>query len=121
MILYHFTSRHHVKGCFTEGIRLGVVPVNFGKLLPGYQWLTTSPEFGQSWNAMSSLPYDRCEFRLKIEVPKGLSRKVLVWLDVCKRLSDIHGDLNAFGDPENWRLFKGAIQPHWIKEIARKQ
>ena len=126
MILYHFTSPHHVEGCLREGLRLGHIPADVARgrrgLIPGYQWLTTNPEFAQSWCEYSSLPYDRAAYRITVDVPKEAEADALVWTEVCQRLAPKGWRiLNEFGDPDNWRLFRGIVRPEWMGEVLHKR
>lgn len=120
---YHFTSRHHVKKCLLEGLKYGSIPdINDNGevfLTDGYQWLTTSADFNQEWCKESSLPYDRTEYRLTIKIPKLRKNNLFQWLDICKT-NKLAKDLNSFGDPENWWLYKGVVMPQWIKKCNSK-
>ena len=117
-IYYHFTSSRHVEGCLSEGIKLGSIPYKIDRaigVLGGYQWLTVSPEFNQSWTVNSTLPYDRTGYRLTVKIPKLRKKNLINWLDYCARKrNDLAKDLNAYGDPENWWLYKGQIKPQYI-------
>lgn len=124
MKLYHFTSPVHIKGCLKEGITKGSIPLIIqGKiaLATGWQWLTSNPEFKQEWTngEYSTLPYDRTAFRLTVNIPKTAKDKLFRWMDVCKKLPIIK-EMNDFGDPENWWVFKGRIKPSWIKKVEGK-
>lgn len=115
--LYHFTSPVHLPGILKEGITKGVIPLSglpFPKFLTGYQWLTTNPNFKQSWNEGSTLPYDRNAYRLTIKIPNFHILKIKRWTQVCHKLTPLADDLNGFGDPENWRVFKGVVRLQWI-------
>jgi hypothetical protein len=123
--LYHFTSPLHVESCKKNGLTRGVIPllVN-GKIaiLPGYQWLTANPDFNQSWanTEYTTLPYDRTAFRLTVVIPKKTAQgQLFKWLDLCHKFP-IDEYLNAYGDPENWHIFKGKIKPSWIRAIDKK-
>ncbi|OPX91906.1 MAG: hypothetical protein A4E53_00626 [Pelotomaculum sp. PtaB.Bin104] len=123
MKFYHFTSPYHLKPIMVHGITRGVIPT--GTLLNphfvhGYQWLTINPEFTQSWNEGSSLPYNRCAFRLTIEIPRQQRNKIIEWLKVCDKISTMADDLNGYGDPQNWRLYHGEIPPNWIMAVANQ-
>lgn len=121
MQLYHFTALHLLPNILNQGITLGMVPVNYKpQFITGYQWLTVNPDFQQSWNGQINVKYDRAAVRLTIEIPSIWQNKVQNWLQVCRKLSDVHDDLNCFGDPENWRLFKGVIRPAWIKSVVKR-
>jgi len=88
MTLYHFTAAHMLPKIKREGLTLGRIPWRKrGKtiLIPGYQWLTSNPEFDQSrrltafrrqrnlrssesgnyvWSSFSKRSYSRTESRL---------------------------------------------------------
>ena len=123
--LYHFTSALHVEGCIKEGINKGSIPLykngKFG-LLPGWQWLTESPDFKQVWanTEFTTLPYDRTAFRLTVIIPKTAQKQLFRWLDICNKFP-IDRHLNAYGGPENWHVFRGRIKPSWIRQIVQKE
>ena len=124
MKLYHFTSTHHVDKCLQEGIKLGSIPVvedNSFKLISGYQWLTSNPDFKQEWanTEYSTLPYDRTAHRLTIIIPKTDRKNLYKWQDVCETFN-IDEYMNAYGDPENWYVFEGRIKPSWIRSVENK-
>lgn len=125
MKLYHFTSPLHVDGCKKEGICKGSIPLYQNKrfgLLPGWQWLTTNPSFNQEWanTEFSTLPYDRTAFRLTVVIPKTAKKYLHRWLDIHDKFPT-DSCLNAFGDPENWYVFKGRIKPGWIRKVEYKE
>ncbi len=125
MKLYHFTSPIHVEGCIKEGINKGSIPLykdgRYG-LLPGWQWLTSNPDFNQQWanTEFSTLPYDRTAHRLTIVIPKTAKNRLHKWLDICGKLP-IDQHLNAYGDPDNWYVFQGRIKPGWIRQVEQKE
>lgn len=123
MRLYHFTSRHHIRGCLHQGLRLGMVPLSIDppKVLGGYQWLTSNPDRAQSWNEGSSLPYDRTAYRLTVRVPDSERHRLYEWLSVGPLLvpPPMLADLNAYGDPDNWWLFDGFVPPGWLEDVQR--
>lgn len=120
MTVYHFTARHLLPSILKEGITLGCIPLNMKEVRDGFQWVTINPEFRQSWNGQVNVKYDRCAVRLTVEIPSIWRHKVLNWLQVCKKMTEIHDVLNSFGDPENWRLYRGKIRPEWIKAVEIK-
>ena len=125
MKLYHFTSPLHVDGCLKNGIIKGVIPIyKDGKygLIPGFQWLTSNPEFHQEWanTEYTTLPYDRTEYRLTVVIPKAARDRLFRWLDICDKLP-IDEAMNAYGDPENWFVFQGRIKPGWIRRVEQKE
>ena len=86
------------------------------KLVPGYQWLTTNPDFDQAWCRASRLPYKRNEVRLTVKIPDRALKNVQRWLQYCVENPDPYqDDLNCYGDPENWVLYRGNVNPIWIK------
>jgi hypothetical protein len=124
MKLYHFTAAHLLVGCLKDGLTLGRVPYISGEshplqLLEGFQWLTVNPSFTQSWcdPQYSSLSYPRNAARITAEVPKLYQKRVLKWLRFCKG-NRLAISLNAYGDPENWRLYRGNVSPEWFVGYA---
>ena len=124
MKLYHFTSKHHIESCLARGLVMGVIPVSIDpvEVIPGYQWLTKNKRFQQSWchPSYSSLPYRRDEYRIMVVIPKSQRKNVIPWLQYCEETKiESAADLNAFGDPHNWMLFKGKVRPEWFKKTHR--
>ena len=124
MKFYHFTSKHHVDGCKTTGIIMGMLPLSIEppKLKNGYQWLTTNPDFDQSWDRAKNLPYDRTEYRLTIEIPDKHKTKILKFTTDIKKILPkfIYGAMSGYGEPGNWYVFHGLIPSKWIKKVERK-
>ena len=132
MKLFHFTSDFHVQPCTRAGIFMGVIPLSIDTVTgkadfkKGCQWLTVNPDFDQSWNRNSSLPYDRTMYRLTIEIPKIFLKKLLKFDTDLKKIipAEMYGvlagdDLDG-GDPENWYAYEGVILSSWIKKVERK-
>lgn len=122
MKLYHFTSRHHVNGCLKKGLKYGLIPLSIDppKLIRGFQWLTKRKSFEQSWSKYSSLPYDRTDYRITVKIPKAERNNLFDWLLFCKQTNiQSANDLNCYGDPENWMLFKGIVLPKWFRDIDK--
>ncbi len=124
MKLFHFTSSQHAEGCRREGLTKGAIPMMVeGKygLSHGWQWLTSNPDFKQEWANpdFSTLPYDRTGVRFTIVIPKTARSNLYRWLDVSKSPL-IDPAMNAFGDPENWWVFKGRVKPAWIRKVVEK-
>lgn len=121
MSLYHFTASRFVPGIMREGLTRGSIPVSLEppRLLFGYQWLTLNPDPArQEWaEGTGRLPYSRLEVRLKVKIPKPWRGLLLAWDDV-RHLSRLADELSAFGDPWNWRLYKGHIPPAWIRNAS---
>lgn len=123
--LYHFTAARFVHGVLEEGLTKGSIPVRLDppKVRYGYQWLTRSEEFDQSWNTMTSLDYDRTAYRLTVEIPSLAQHKLIDWHRHCRRLvpSHVARMLNAKGNPKDWVLYNGVIQPQWIVGVDAKE
>jgi hypothetical protein len=123
--LYHFTTKKLYRGIKSQGLMLGRIPTGIvgGKIifLEQYQWLTANPDFNQEWCKYGTLPYKRNEVRLTIEIPESMRENLYNWMDVCKvEVSPKFEEaLNLYGDPENWRVYKGCISPYWIKEVVK--
>ena len=82
MRLYHFTPRHRLEPVLRHGLSRGLTPIVIGGKLvriPGYQWLTTNPDFRQSWNDASLLPFDRTAYRIQLAVPRSAAPQLLPW------------------------------------------
>lgn len=123
--LYHFCAGKFLPGIKKQGLKYGRIPFSGdGKsidLLSGYQWLTSNPEFQQTWNEGSHLPYDRTEYRLTIILPTAVRFSLIKWTDYNKDYPNALFDtLNAFGDFDNWYLFKGVVIPYWIADVHNK-
>ena len=121
MKLYHFTSRHHIQSCREQGLTLGMIPVSIYpiKLISGYQWLTKNKSFEQAWYKYSTLPYRREEYRITVVIPKAQMKNVIPWLQYCEDTKlESAADLKAFGDPQNWMLFRGIVLPEWFRKIS---
>lgn len=128
MKLYHFTPLHLVAPIQSEGLTRGVIPWRRGSrrgFIYNSQWLTTNPDFSQSWcdPQYTTLPYDRSAARFEVVIPKA-SRKILIpWLEVCKRMkwNEMIEDLNYCGGAESWWIFNGRIKPAWLRGIEYKE
>lgn len=127
MILYHYTAACLIGRIKREGVTLGgVLDRSGGRLIlrTGYVWLTANPNFhDQAWNTRVTIPYDRAEYRITVEIPDAHERNVIQWLDYCasgRIPRDIAEDLNSIGDPENWRLYRGKIPVQWFHAVDRK-
>jgi hypothetical protein len=120
--LYHFTAKRFLAGILRDGITLGKLLVRiepFPVFRPGWQWLTTNPDFRQEWaEGTGRLPYRRNEVRITVIVPAAdfLSR-CRTWSQVRFLVPDVADTLDAFGDPENWWVYEGSIPPDWLGPI----
>lgn len=124
MKLYHFTAAHLLDKIKIEGLTLGVIPVRFRpvKFLRPYQWLTSNPNWNQSWtDETGSIGYPRNVYRLTINIPGKARRNLHNWIRFGELNvpSNVLDTLNAYGDPENWHVFSGKINPSWVVEIVQ--
>lgn len=122
MKLYHFCSRHHLEGIKTDGLTLGIIPLSIDPplLAKGFQWITSNPDFDQSWCKYSTLPYRRNEWRITVKIPKSHAGKKYRWLPLSNELAKHFPNiriLNLYGDPKNWFVFEGTIKPSWFRKI----
>lgn len=127
MILYHFTSAHHIAKIRSQGLTKGVLPWAFD-LKTGnpimrrpFQWLTANPQWEQPWCLLGNLPFSRNAWRITVNIPAEHYPKIIEWLAICRRYNpESAAELNATGgDVENWRLFFGRIPPGWFLEVTR--
>jgi hypothetical protein len=119
MKVYHFTARHLLAGCLNEGLTKGMIPlfddVGNPYVAPGWQWVTTNPNWDQAWDSGTTLPYSRTAHRLTVKVPKAHGWRLHRWRRVVPGyMAEV---LGAEGDPENWLLFHGRIKPAWIWRV----
>jgi hypothetical protein len=117
--LYHFTGARFLPGIQADGLTRGVVPMAFEPptFLGGLQWLTIDSGFAQSWcEQQIAIKYRRDDVRLTVRIPKTARDRVLMWLE-WKGLTPLGDLLSAYGDPHNWRLFRGRIPPSWIRAV----
>uniref|UniRef100_A0A6M3LCZ7 DUF4433 domain-containing protein n=1 Tax=viral metagenome TaxID=1070528 RepID=A0A6M3LCZ7_9ZZZZ len=122
--LYHFTSRHHIRGCIKEGLKFGHIPVSIDppKIIPGYQWLTKNKSFEQEWEKYSSLKYRRNYYQITIIIPKKYQKNLYKWLFFCKNTTNpeiinASKTLNMFGDPHKWYIYRGIVSPDWFVKV----
>lgn len=122
--LYHFCADWMLEDIKRQGLTEGKLVINMNpiRFMSNYQWLTLNPDFNQSWNEHSSLPYDRTANRLKVEIPDRPARYLYAWLANGEKMAgkEMFETLSAYGDPENWFVFRGQVKPEWIKEIRKK-
>ena len=73
MRLYHFTCSDGLVGIKLQGIRGGSLSIFSGdrvRFRPGFQWLTSNPEWsGQRWADQVELKCDRTEYRFTVDLP----------------------------------------------------
>jgi len=120
--LYHFTPSWMLDSIKKTGIREGrvIVQERPPKFKAGHQWLTVNPDFNQSWDALSTLPYDRTENRIEVKIPR--IQNLFKWSLFGKKIAgeEMFNVLSAYGDPENWYIYRGIISPGYFVEIVQK-
>lgn len=120
--LYHFTCSHQIEGVKKDGLTLGKIPLSQIHFKEHYQWLTSNPDWKQSWcENQILLKCDRTEWRLIIEIPDSHKINLLVWIIAGPMLTPVFSILSMFGDPHNWYLYDGDIPKNWFKKIEQKQ
>lgn len=121
--LYHFTPDHLLMGCQLDGLTKGVLPIQISgqiRVLANIQWLTLNPSFTQSWNVMSSLPYDRTANRLTICIPHTCIESLYLWTAIGPLMAPkTYQWLSLVGDAQNWCIYVGKIPPEWIVETIK--
>lgn len=92
------------------------------QLQNGYQWLTSNPDFKQSWaKGTGRLPYKRNEVRLTVSIPEEFYKNLKPWEQMKLLTPAVAGLLSLYGDPENWLLYEGTISPEWVTEIVNNE
>jgi hypothetical protein len=127
MKLFHFTAAHLWPLIQAEGLTAGRVPANRGSdtsrifLIEGYQWLTQCPDWAQAWcdPKYSRLAYRRDAVRITVAIPDSSRDHLLHWIKVSHLCGPVAHALNMVGNPSDWWLFDGRIQPGWFREIDR--
>lgn len=121
MILYHFTALHSLSDIKDHGLRLGMTPIKINKnimFLGLNQWMTSNPDFNQSWNENTSLPYDRTEVRITFDINDP---NLLPWNEYKRKIKcHVLPYFDSFGDPDNWYVYQGVISPSLIRDISFK-
>ena len=91
------------------------------RLFPGFQWLTTSPDWHQPFAFMGELPFSKNAHRVTVCVPAERSMGLHRWRDLCARHKPPAAEeINTPAvDWENWFVFNGWIPTEWFLEVAR--
>lgn len=120
MRLYHFTAKRFLASIQKQGLTKGVMVKSIAPptFIFNKQWLTKNPSFDQSWSiGTGRLPYKRNEARLTVEIPTEALQNCKPWAQMQFLTPLVAKELSAFGDPENWFIYQGKIDPSWIKKI----
>lgn len=125
--LYHFTSAKRVLSIQRDGLTLGHVPclLKGGKLglNPGFQWLTTNPDWSQPWATRALIKEDRSEVRMEVTIPLDKLQHLLRWTDVQHRFGWVGKAAEQFnfsGEGENWILFQGNLPADYINNTTER-
>lgn len=88
------------------------------KLFPGFQWLTTSGDWGQPFCLLGELPFAKNAQRITLLLP---ANRVVSWRSVCERAKPPSAEeINTPAvDWENWWIHEGPISPSHFLEVAR--
>lgn len=91
------------------------------RLFPGFQWLTSSPDWNQPFALLGELPFAKNANRITICVPSEVTLGLFHWKTLCaSQRPPAAEELNtAAVDWENWYVFNGRIPTGWFMEIAR--
>lgn len=119
-VFFHFTAKRFVEYILKDGITRGVMVKNLNppQFIYFKQWLTRNPDFQQSWAVGTGrLPYKRNEIRLTVEIPLEKLENCKPWTQMKFLVPNVAKDLSAFGDPDNWWIYQGTIDPKFIIKI----
>jgi hypothetical protein len=125
MRLYHFTGLPFIQGILEQGIFKGLTPIvlpdnKMLAFLPKTQWLTSNRDYDQPWTQNSTLPYDRTEFRLSVEIPDN-SKNLVAWAEFKPKIeSYVLPDFDNHEDAKNWYIYQGNIPRAWIVGVESK-
>lgn len=93
------------------------------RLFPGFQWLTSNPDWMQPWCLLGNLPFAKNAHRITIAFPQVAMPALMPWPDLCARHNPPSADeLNTPNvDWRNWFVFHGRIPPGWFVTVERNQ
>jgi hypothetical protein len=119
MILYHFCAKKSVNSILCNGLTIGGVLVEKKhgyEVHAGYMWLTLdSDPKAQSWNTQSLIRYNRCAYRMTINIPNEAAADNLMNRDQLEAAIPGAGKLyDGWKGSENWMVYRGRIPPEWI-------
>jgi len=132
--LYHYTAEHHAEQILKSGAisRGGVpIPAKDGDTLegvaPGWQWLTSSDDWSQSWATRQVTDCDRTECRFVVEIPLLELPRLYRWHkaagdfgftpELAERFAKLGG---GDGDTSSWFIFRGTIPRAWLVTLERR-
>lgn len=121
MLLYHFTSRQHLRGISQYGLTVGDVPTDlFNNQGRCGIWLTSSDQ--AEGHGLSGSLVDKTRFRLRVEVPE--SKALVRWIDWSKThctketIRRLQETAKSF---DSWFVYFGIINPSDIRECIDLQ
>lgn len=130
MRLYHYTAAHHaVEIAYSGAISGGGVPICSPDgvyavgLVPGWQWLTSDPDWSQAWATREAIGCDRTECRLVVAIPLLDRTRLYRWDDVAHRFGYTEPIARRFAEigggkrSDLWYVFAGAIPSGWIVDL----
>lgn len=120
MRLYHFCCDHVAPDVRLRGLMKGCLWTSVNNKMvirPGFQWLTSDPEWSaQRWADRVSLKCDRTDFRATVELPeRPLFGRLRDWTETKTLLRllgcDEEAILNGYERPGSatWHTFEGSI------------
>lgn len=88
---------------------------------PGFQWLTSNPEWVQPFALLGTAPFPKNAHRIEVRVPTIYHGRLHRWSKFCERGSpDCAEEINTREvDWENWWVYYGPIDPTWLVNIDR--
>ena len=131
--LFHYTALHHAEEIRASGgITRGAVPIPSADgqapagLAPGWQWLTSDPDWAQGWATRQVVTCDRTECRFVVLVPLEEMDRLFRWDRTAVQFgydAETAARFAALGtgsDPARWWLFKGSIPAAWLVALERR-
>jgi hypothetical protein len=108
-----------------QGLTLGKFPLisNLGiSFVTPCQWLTLNNNFEtQSWNTSNFIKYGRNDYRLTIELPRIVMRKIVKATDYIKLIPvEYRHIVTDWDGSDEWYLYLGKIKPEWITKVDIK-
>jgi hypothetical protein len=98
-----------------------VVPIMRRWRRPGFQWLTSNPDWNQPFCLLGALPFPKNAIRFEVRIPITQTGRLNRWSTFCERgRPDCVEEINVKDvDWENWWLFYGPIDPLWLVNCDR--
>lgn len=127
MRLYHFCPDFMLDSILREGLTRGQIAWienRTARFVKDMQWLTSNGDPNQQeWcnPEYANLPYDRAANRVSVNIPEAREWALSKWLSLGPLVVPAvqFANLNAWGDPENYWIFRGVIPPDWLSDVER--